>query len=100
MMMDISTQLTNLFTLEKELSSLLDNEDYEAFQRQQDTFTDQIKALLDNTPQEVLITVIEQLKTLEHNVGELRNRSDIHFQKLKEKSLLQQRNKSKINAYK
>lgn len=98
--MDITEQLKRLFTLEKELSSLLDNEEYELFQQQQDNFSDQIKALLDNNEAEVLSTVIEQLKQLENAVGQLQARSEVYFKQLKEKSLAQQRNKSKIKAYK
>ncbi len=98
--MNITEQLNNLFKLEKELSTLLDNEEYETFQLQQDNFSDLIKALLDNNKPEVLSTVIEQLKQLENAVGQLQERSEVYFQQLKEKSLLQQRNKSKMKAYK
>jgi len=98
--MDIKTQLANLFELVKELSTLLDNEEYETFQQQQDNFSDQIKAMLDNNSPEVLGTVVDQLKQLESAVEQLQNRSEVYFQQLKDKSLLQQRNKSKMKAYK
>ena len=83
--MDITEQLNNLFNLEKELSSLLDNEEYEAFQLQQDNLTDQIKALLDNNKPEVLTTVIDQLKELESAVGQLQTRSEVLFSTIKRK---------------
>ena len=82
--MDIKEQLNNLFKLEKTLSSLLDNEEYETFQQQQDIFSDQIKALLDNNQPEVLSTVIEQLKQLEATVEQLQERSEVYYQKLKD----------------
>lgn len=99
-MTNIKAQLELLFESEKKLNLLLDNEEYESFQQQQDLFSAQIRATLDNHSQESLSSVIEELKLLESKVGVLQNRSATHFEQLKEKSLLQKRNKNKINAYK
>jgi len=98
--MDIKTQLAHLFELAKELSTLLDNEEYETFQQQQHNFSDQIKAMLDHNSPEVLSTVVDQLKQLESAVEQLQTRSEKCFLQLKKQALLQQRNKKKIKAYK
>lgn len=99
-MNNINAQLERLFEFEKQLNQLLDEEQYEQFQQQQDLFTDQVKYLLDNSSEEILATVITQLKQLEYAIKQLQSRSSVYFQELKEKSLLQRRNKSKIKAYK
>ncbi|PKG39896.1 hypothetical protein [Psychromonas sp. Urea-02u-13] len=93
-------QLERLFELEKELNILLDEERYEEFLPQQDQFSAQIKYLLDNSPEEEMLRVISQLQRLENAVELLQQRSNVYFLQLKEKSLLQRRNKSKIKAYK
>jgi len=99
-MTNIQAQLEKLFEFEKQLHILLDNEEYQQFQEQQDLFTAQLKFLLDNNSEDVLVTVITQLKQLENVIEQLKSRADIYFEQLKEKSLLQRRNKSKIKAYK
>ncbi|WP_415227113.1 hypothetical protein [Psychromonas sp.] len=96
----IELQLDELLKLEQQLTTFLDEEEYDLFQQQQTVFSDQIKNLLTNNSPETLSTVIEQLKTLETNIATLQNKSAQHFKQLKEKSLLQKRNKSKIKAYK
>jgi hypothetical protein len=93
-------QLEQLFELEKQLHILLDEEQYEEFLQQQDIFSAQIKYLLDHSPEEEMLIIISQLKRLENAVELLQQRSNVYFQQLKEKSLLQRRNKSKIKAYK
>ncbi|WP_022942378.1 hypothetical protein [Psychromonas hadalis] len=99
-MNSINAQLERLFEFEKQLNQLLKDEEYEQFQQQQDLFTDQVKYLLDTNSEEMLATVITQLKQLEDAIKQLQSRSGIYFQELKEKSLLQRRNKKKIKAYK
>ncbi|MCG6202441.1 hypothetical protein [Psychromonas antarctica] len=96
----IEQQLDELFKLEQQLTTFLDEEKYELFQQQQDIFSDKIKTLLDRNSAETLNTVIEQLKILETNIATLQNKSKQYFKQLKEQSLLQKRNKSKIKAYK
>jgi rRNA-processing protein FCF1 len=98
--MGIRTKLQQLFALEKELFLLLENEEYESFQQRQNDFSEQIKQLLDNHPAEILSVVIEELKALESAVENLQSHSKKHFLKLKQQSLLNKRNKKKINAYK
>ena len=98
-MTNIQAQLEQLFEFIKHLNTLLDNEEYEQFQEQQNALTEKIKALLDNNSEAGLTTVVSQLKQLESNIDQLQERSAVYFQQLKEKSLLQRRNKSKIKAY-
>jgi len=93
-------QFEQLFELEKQLNILLDEEQYEEFLEQQEQFSSKIKYLLDNSSEEEMGTVIQQLKRLKNSVQLLQERSDIFFKELKEKSLLMRRNKKKINAYK
>ena len=99
-MTNIKAQLELLFEFEKKLNLLLDEEQYELFQQQQDLFTDQIKNLLDNNSESDLSAVITELKLLESKIEALQTRSASYFEQLKEKSLLQKRNKNKIKAYK
>ncbi|WP_019613203.1 hypothetical protein [Psychromonas ossibalaenae] len=100
MQLPVELQLDALFDFEQQLQALLDGEQYELFQQQQDLFSDQIKALLDTNSSEDLAVVVEQLKILEAKIAALQIKSDTCYQQLKEKSLLQKRNKSKIKAYK
>ena len=99
-MTNTKAQLELLFEFEKKLNLLLDEEQYELFQQQQDLFTDQIKNLLDNNSENSLSAVIKELKLLESKIEALQTRSASYFEQLKEKSLLQKRNKNKIKAYK
>ena len=98
--MDIDSQLRQLFTAERELNKLLENEEFEHFQQRQITFSDQVNTLINTNSQDVLGAVIEDLKRLEKAVIKLQSHSDDCYQQLKEKSLLQHRNKSKLKAYK
>ena len=99
-MTNIQAQLEQLFELEKKLNGLLDEEEYGQFQQQQELFGDKIKYLLDKNSEEQLSIVVEQLKHLERSVLLLQQRADVNFNQLKEKSLLLQRNKRNIKAYK
>lgn len=96
----IILQLDELFKLEKQLTALLENEEYEQFQQQQDIFTAQIRDVLDSNSPETLTTVINELKQLDTSITVLQNKSEECCRQLKEKSLLQKRNKNKLNAYK
>jgi hypothetical protein len=99
-MTNIQAQLELLFEFEKQLNLLLDNEEYGQFQQQQELFSDKIKYLLDSQSEQTLNEHIQQLVNLESAVQRLQHRADMGYKKLKEKSLLLQRNKSKIKAYK
>lgn len=99
-MTNIQAQLEQLLELNLKLNNLLDDEEWELFQQQQEIFSDKIKYLLDSSSEQELGKIIEQLKLLESNVQLLQQRADVYFKQLKEKSLLLQRNKSKIKAYK
>ncbi|GLS89416.1 hypothetical protein GCM10007916_04830 [Psychromonas marina] len=99
-MTNSQAQLEQLFELEKQLHTLLDDELYSQFQQQQVLFSDKINHLLDSQPEAQLIDNLEQLKKLDHAVQSLQMRADDCFKSLKEKSLLMQRNKNKIKAYK
>jgi hypothetical protein len=99
-MTNIQAQLEQLFELEKALNILLDNEEYKQFQQQQELFSDKIKHVLNSQSQQDLNDNIEQLKKLKKSVESLQQRADVEFKELKDKSLLLQRNKKKIKAYK
>ena len=99
-MTNIQAQLEQLFEFEKTLNYLLDNQEYKQFQQQQELFSDKIKHVLNNQSQQDLNDNIEQLKRLKKSVESLQQRADVDFKQLKDKSLLLQRNKKKIKAYK
>lgn len=98
--MDINTQLRQLFTIERELTKLLKDKQVDKFHQRQLFFTDQVSTLLKSNRPDALASVLEELKKLEKRVGQLCSQADIYLQQLKEQSLLHQRNKSKIKAYK
>ena len=97
--MDINTQLRQLFTFESELNQLLKDEEYERFEQRQGSFSDQINTLINTNSQDVLGAVIDDLKRLEKAVIKLQSHSEDCYQRLKEKSLAQKRNKSNIKEY-
>lgn len=99
-MTNIQAQLEQLLELEKQLNIFLDNEEYELFQKQQVVFTNQIQTLLDTHSQEDLISILKPLKQLQNKLAQLEERSADCSKQLKEKSLILQRNKKKIKAYK
>lgn len=99
-MTNIHAKLEVLFEFEKKLSLLLAEEEYEKFKQQQDLFSDQIKDLLSKHSENELNNFIEELKKLQNKVQLLQQQADACYLSLKNKSLLLQRNKSKINAYK
>jgi len=99
-MTNIKAKLEQIFEFITQLNLLLDEEEYESFQQQQELFGDQLKDFIHRYSEEQLNTVIEPLKRLQHQIQLLQDRSDTESKKLKEKSLLMQRNKKKINAYK
>lgn len=96
----IVLQLEELFEFEKQLTALLENEQYEQFQQQQAIFSAQIRTVLDSNSPETLASVINELKQLDACLTALQNKSEKCCQQLKQKSLLQKRNKNKLNAYK
>jgi hypothetical protein len=96
----IDSQITQLNTLFAELNKLLDDGDYEKFSQQELLFSDLIKNLLDNTPQAALLVNLHKLKQLQSDITPLLTRADIEYNTLKTKALKQQRNKSKLQAYK
>jgi superfamily II RNA helicase len=99
-MTNIKAKLEQLFEFEKELNMLLDTQHYESFQQQQALFGDQLKDFILAYSQQELNDEIAQLKRLEKSVQKLQERANIDTQKLKQQSLLMQRNKKKIKAYK
>ena len=98
-MNNIRAKLEQIFEFERELNTLLDEENYDLFRQQQDLFGDQLKDFLSKYSQDELNEEIKQLKRLENLVQKLQERADIDTKKLKELSLKMQRNKKKINAY-
>ncbi|WP_025563176.1 hypothetical protein [Psychromonas sp. SP041] len=99
-MTNIQAKIEILFEFDKKLNQLLDDEEHELFLQQQNLFGDQVKDCLNSYSEEDLLTVIESLKRLKVMVKELQNRADQCTKQLKEKSLMLQRNKKKIKAYK
>jgi len=99
-MNNIKAKLEQIFEFEKELNTLLDEEQYESFKQQQDIFADQLKDFLKKYSQSELNEEITQLKRLENLIQKLKKRADIDAKKLKQQSLQLQQNKKKVNAYK
>jgi len=99
-MTNIQAKLERIFEFEKKLNALLDEEEYEQFLQQQELLGDLIKDFLKKHSETELNEVIDQLKRLQQIIHSLQERSSSCSQQLKEKSLLLQRNKNKINAYK
>jgi len=99
-MTSIQAQLERLSEFEKKLNQLLDDEQYELFQQQQALFGDLIKDFLNRHSEDELNSVLAQLKSLRSRVKLLQERTIVSSKQLKEKSLLLQRNKNKIKAYK
>jgi len=96
----IHAKLEQLFEFDKKLNQLLDEEQYELFQQQQDLFSDLLKDFLNRHSEDELNSVLAQLKSLRSSVKLLQERTIVSSKQLKEKSLLLQRNKNKIKAYK
>jgi tetrahydrodipicolinate N-succinyltransferase len=96
----IERQLAELFKLEQQLHVLLEKEQYEQFQQQQAVLSSQIKVLVNTNPTESLNRVLKKLQELEKNIAILQSRADACFEQLKNKSLLQKRNKNRLKAYK
>jgi len=99
-MNNIKAKLEQIFEFEKELNTLLDEEEYESFKQQQDVFADQLKDFLKKYSQSELNEEITQLKRLENLIQKLQYRADVDAKKLKQQSLLLQQNKKKVKAYK
>jgi len=99
-MTNTQTKLERLFTFEKELNQLLDEEQYTLFEQQQALFGDLLKDFLNTHSKDELTSMLEQLKDLQKMVKLLQERAKSHSKQLKEKSLQLQRNKNNIKAYK
>lgn len=95
----IEQLLDELLMQQQQLEVLLKEEQYEAFQQQQITLSLQIKRLMNNHSQESLITVFTKLQVLEKKTIQLKALAEVHFKQLKDKSLLQRRNKNRLKAY-
>ena len=79
---------------------LLENEEYEEFQKQQELFGDLVKDFLNKHDEKELVSVIKPLKRLKNMVKLLQEQSEECAQELKQQSLSLKRNKNKIQAYK
>lgn len=99
-MTNIQAKIEKLFEFEKTLHLLLDAEQYEQFSQRQDLFGDLLKDLLKKHSASELNNIIEDLQRLRNRMSSLQARATIQTEKLKERSLLLQRNKNKIKAYK
>lgn len=96
----IQTQLEKLLEHELQLNIILDNQDYKSYQEQESLFSEQVKLFIINNSTESLNNITEQIKDFELKIKALQKKSEAHLNQLKEKSLLQRRNKNKLKAYK
>ena len=96
----IEQQLDALLTLQKQLNILLKEEQYEDFLQQQIILSQQIKEFMDSHSPDSLTQVLNKLRRLEEKTTALTIQAESHFKQLKDKSLLQQRNKNRLKAYK
>ena len=99
-MTNIQAKLERLFEFNKELHLLLENKEYEEFQKQQELFGDLVKDFLNKHNEKELVSVIKPLKRLKNMVKLLQEQSEDCAQELKQQSLSLKRNKNKIQAYK
>lgn len=96
----IELQLDALLTQQQQLEILLKQEQYEVFQQQEITLSLQIKTFMNSYSPNSLTKVLAKLQALEKKTIQLKTLADIHYKQLKDKSLLQQRNKNRLKAYK
>jgi predicted RND superfamily exporter protein len=96
----IEQQLDELFELQQQLHRLLNKEQYQEFQEQQEVLAKEIRVLIENNSAECLNRVVEKLRQLEEELALLKCRAEVSFKLLKDKSLLQRRNKNRLKAYK
>ncbi len=99
-MQHIQQQIEHLFQLAQALDHSLSAQDFDQFKTLEMKYSQQLKKLLDKQNKSALLAVIEDLKKLEQVTGIVQGRAKQSFLQLKEQSLLQKRNKSKIKAYK
>lgn len=99
-MTNIQAKLEQLFEFERKLNETLEREEYELFFQQQALFGDQVKDFLNKHSQTELNNELKQLKRLKSMIKLLQEKSEAYTKTLKEQSLLLQRNKNKIKAYK
>ncbi|MEG3754645.1 hypothetical protein [Psychromonas arctica] len=99
-MTNVQASIDRLLESEKYLHKLLDEQQYEQFLQQQETFGKQLKACIGSYTEEQLLAVIAPLKRLQESLDTLQQRAEVISIELKEKSLVLQRNKKKIKAYK
>ena len=74
-MTNIQAKLERLFEFNKELHLLLENKEYEEFQKQQELFGDLVKDFLNKHDEKELVSVIKPLKRLKNMVKLLIKRS-------------------------
>ena len=96
----IDVQIDNLFRLEKVLTKLLEEKKYEDFNQKQRSLLKELKSFFENNPVDSIAVYSLQLKTLESNINKLEKTAKEKLQLLRNQSLLQKRNKNKLNAYK
>ncbi|RBW47423.1 hypothetical protein DS885_03225 [Psychromonas sp. B3M02] len=99
-MTDLATGIQTLLDSEQQLHKLLDEQQYEQFLQQQEMFGKQLKACISSLTEAQLISAIAPLNQLQERLDTLQSRAEKVGQDLKEKALILQRNKKKINAYK
>ena len=99
-MKEIEFQINNLLELKNELGELLEEKSYEEFKQKQNELAKSIHHFFEKNTKESINLVIPKLKKLEEDIDKLQSTATKELQDLKRKSLLQKRNKNKLNAYK
>lgn len=99
-MKEIEFQIDDLLELKNELKALLESKSYEEFEQKQNELAKSIRNFFEKNTKESMIKFIPKLKELEENINHLQDMATKELQDLKSRSLIQKRNKKKLNAYK
>jgi len=99
-MTEVAFQINDLLKLKHELKELLEDKSYEAFEQKEKELAKSIRYFFEENTKESMTEFIPELKELEESINHLQDMASRARQDLKNKSLIQKRNKSKLNAYK
>lgn len=99
-MKEIELQINDLLELKNELDELLEKKSYEEFEQKQNELAKSIHHFFEKNSKKSMNEFILKLKELEENIDKLQSTATKELQDLKRRSLLQKRNKNKLNAYK
>ena len=99
-MTEIEFQINDLLELQNELRKLLKDKSYEEFEQKQNELAKSIRNFFEKNTKESMAKFIPKLKEIEGDINHLQDMATKELQDLKHKSLMQKRNKNKLNAYK